>query len=262
VVHLARSGRPVYSSQRDDLLHAAMTPILCGLFFLSGAAALLFETLWFRQAGLAFGNSVWASSLVLSSFMAGLALGNGLMARHGGRIRHPVRLYAGFEAVIALAGVTLVLGLPQLGHWLAPVFRQLLEQPIALNGLRLGSAFVLLLLPATAMGATLPVLVKALLAHDANFGSVLGRLYGWNTLGAVAGAVAGEWFLIEWFGIRGTAVVAGGFDIAAAVVALGLSRRFHALVRALGGPGLCAHARRRAGRDRARRLPRRTLVAP
>ena len=71
-----------------------MTPILCALFFLSGAAALLFETLWFRQAGLAFGNSVWASSLVLSSFMAGLALGNGLMARHGDRIRRPVRLYA------------------------------------------------------------------------------------------------------------------------------------------------------------------------
>ncbi len=202
-----------------------MTPVLCALFFLSGAAALLFETLWFRQAGLAFGNSVWASSLVLSSFMAGLALGNGLMARYGDRIRRPVRLYAYFEAVIAIAGVALVLGLPQLGHWLAPVFRQLLEQPVALNALRLGSAFVLLLLPATAMGATLPVLVKALLARDPNFGSVLGRLYGWNTLGAVAGAVVGEWFLIECFGIRGTAYVAGGFDVAAAVVALGLSRR-------------------------------------
>jgi len=202
-----------------------MTPILCALFFLSGAAALLFETLWFRQAGLAFGNSVWASSLVLSSFMAGLALGNGLTARHGDRIRRPVRAYAFFEAVIAIAGISLVLGLPELGHLLAPVFRRLQEQPFALNALRLGSAFVLLLLPATAMGATLPVLVKALLARDPSFGSALGRLYGWNTLGAVAGAVAGEGFLIEWFGIRGTAVVAGGFDAVAAVVALWLSRR-------------------------------------
>ena len=58
-----------------------MSRILYAIFFLSGAAALLFETLWFRQAGLAFGNSVWASSLVLSSFMAGLALGNGLARR-------------------------------------------------------------------------------------------------------------------------------------------------------------------------------------
>ena len=43
-----------------------MALILCGIFFLSGASALVFETLWFHQAGLAFGNSVWASSLVLS----------------------------------------------------------------------------------------------------------------------------------------------------------------------------------------------------
>ena len=55
-----------------------MTAAVCLIFFLSGAAALLFETLWFRQAGLVFGNSVWASSLVLASFMAGLALGNAL----------------------------------------------------------------------------------------------------------------------------------------------------------------------------------------
>jgi hypothetical protein len=51
-----------------------MSGLLCAIMFVSGAAALLFETLWFRQAGLAFGNSVWASSLVLTSFMAGLAL--------------------------------------------------------------------------------------------------------------------------------------------------------------------------------------------
>jgi spermidine synthase len=45
--------------------------LLYAIFFLSGGSALLFETLWFHQAGLAFGNSVWASSVVLSSFMIG-----------------------------------------------------------------------------------------------------------------------------------------------------------------------------------------------
>ena len=52
------------------------------VFFLSGCAALLFETLWFRQAGLMLGNSVWASAVVLASFMGGLGLGNALAARH------------------------------------------------------------------------------------------------------------------------------------------------------------------------------------
>ena len=50
--------------------------LICMIFFASGASALIFETLWFRQAGLALGNSIWASSLVLSGFMSGLALGN------------------------------------------------------------------------------------------------------------------------------------------------------------------------------------------
>ena len=64
-----------------------MSLILCAIFFISGTAALLFETLWFRQAGLSFGNSVWASSVVLASFMGGLALGNALAAGFGARLR-------------------------------------------------------------------------------------------------------------------------------------------------------------------------------
>ena len=76
-----------------------MTAAVCLIFFLSGAAALIFETLWFRLAGLVFGNSVWAASVVLASFMAGLALGNTLAARHGPRLRRPLRAYAGLEVV-------------------------------------------------------------------------------------------------------------------------------------------------------------------
>ena len=98
-----------------------MTRILCALFFVSGTAALLFETLWFHQAGLTFGNSVWASAIVLASFMTGLALGNGLMARYGARVRRPVRFYALLEAVIAVTGVVLVLVLPLLSGWLVPL---------------------------------------------------------------------------------------------------------------------------------------------
>ena len=51
--------------------------VFCAVLFLSGTGALIFETLWLRVSGLAFGNSVWAAALILSSFMAGLALGNG-----------------------------------------------------------------------------------------------------------------------------------------------------------------------------------------
>jgi predicted membrane-bound spermidine synthase len=84
----------------------------------------------------------------------------------------------------------------------------------------------MLVVPTTAMGATLPLLVKALRARDPSFGSVLGRLYGWNTLGAVVGSVAGEAALIEWFGVRGTAVAAAGLNAAACATAIAVARRF------------------------------------
>jgi spermidine synthase len=202
-----------------------MTRTLYAIFFMSGAAALLFETLWFRQAGLAFGNGVWASSIVLSSFMAGLALGNGLAARYGGRARRPVRIYAFLEIAIALSGVALVWALPLFTEGMAALMRPVLEWPWVLNPLRFLVGFALLVTPATAMGATLPILVKALRARDSNYGSVLGRLYGVNTLGAVTGSLVGEVLLIDWLGIRGTAAVAGGLCLLIAAVALALAFR-------------------------------------
>ena len=80
-----------------------MTLALSLIFFLSGSSALVFETLWFRQAGLMLGNSVWASSLVMASFMAGLALGNAFAGK-ADRVARPVLVYAALEGAIGLSG--------------------------------------------------------------------------------------------------------------------------------------------------------------
>jgi predicted membrane-bound spermidine synthase len=195
------------------------------IFFLSGASALLFETLWFQQAGLALGNSIWASSLVLAAFMGGLALGNALAGTLAHRAARPMRLYAVLELVIGATGLALVYGLPQLGPLVAPLLRPVLDDPVVSNAIRIGVAFPLLLIPSTAMGATLPLLVAQLHRRDPHFGRVLGRLYGWNTLGAVLGALAGHAFLFEWLGLRGSGLVAAGANTVAAFAAGVLSRK-------------------------------------
>jgi spermidine synthase len=209
-----------------------MSLLLCAVFFLSGASALIFEALWFRQAGLTFGNSVWASSLVLAGFMAGLALGNALAARHGDRLARPVLAYALVEVVIGVSGLALVYLLPALAPLLGPLLRPILEVPWALNAIRLLLAFALLLVPSTAMGVTLPLLSKALSASERNFGRVLGRLYGWNTLGAVLGAASTETLLVGRFGVRGSALVAASLNGVAALAAFGIARRLPALAAA------------------------------
>ena len=196
-----------------------MTPLLCAVFFVSGASALIFETLWFHQTSLAFGSSVWASSLVLSGFMGGLALGSATAVWKGDRLGPPIRTYAVLEAVIAVSGVALVYFLPSLGTLTTPLLRPVIEHPWALNPARLLLAFVVLLIPSTAMGLTLPLLTEALVAADPNFGRALGRLYGWNTLGAVLGAVVAETHLVGALGIHGSGLAAGSLNVIAALSA-------------------------------------------
>lgn len=188
--------------------------------FLSGAAALAFETLWFRLAGLTFGNSVWASSLVLGSFMTGVGFGSYLAARSGRKFRRPLLVYAILELIIGITGTALVFGFPHFTPLLLPLFRTLVESSTLMNVARLTVAFLLFVIPATAMGATLPVLVQALSSRDRNFGALLGKLYGINTLGATVGTILAGAVLIPKFGLRATGIIAGGWDIAAASLIL------------------------------------------
>jgi len=199
--------------------------ILSGILFLSGIGALIFETLWLRLSGLAFGNSVWAAALILSSFMAGLAVGNAIGATSKVRRWRPLHLYAVLELAVAVLGCTIVFGLPLLGGWLRPVWQTLWNYQPMLLGLRFMLSFVILLMPTTAMGLTLPVLMEDPILRRASFGRAIGFLYGANTLGAVAGAVVGEAYLIEAFGVRGTGLAAGLASCIAAAIALVVARR-------------------------------------
>lgn len=198
------------------------------IFFLSGASALIFETLWFRLAGLSLGNSMWSASLVLAAFMGGLALGNGLVARVHRRVSQPVRCYAVLEFLIGIFGIVVVLLLPHLPGLLGPVLGTLSDVPLLLNVVRLTIAFGILLVPAIAMGATLPVVVQALTRQDPNFGANVGWLYGWNTLGAMAGTLGAELLLVPAFGIVASGMVALVFNLVAALVALRLSQEHEA----------------------------------
>ena len=162
------------------------------LFLLSGAAALLFETLWFRRRG-SLGNSVWASSLVLAE-LHGRARARQRARRPVGRraLARPLAPTPCSRSVVGATGVGLVLVCPCAGRALALFCARswIARCRSTRCGWRL--AFVLLLVPTIAMGATLPLLVSALSRRGRDFGRALGRLYGWNTLGGVAGALAGE----------------------------------------------------------------------
>jgi spermidine synthase len=187
-------------------------------FLASGAAALLFEVLWFRALGRVVGNTVWAGALVLTAFMLGMALGGVLAARCARWIRRPTRAFAAAEITVAVTGSLLVWTLPGLealiGQWLSP----LVEHSTVLAGVRLLLALAAMLVPTTAMGMTLAFGVR-ILAHK-DTARALGTLYAANTFGACVAPLLAEYCLIGELGLRGTALVAACLNLLAAVLAL------------------------------------------
>ena len=204
------------------------------LFFLSGACGLVYQVVWARMLVVVFGATVLAVSTVLSAFMAGLALGSFLFGRYvdgrgaGGGFGRPLRIFALLEAGVGLyalvfpalaaeigSSAALVQALGPGGGALAPVLRFLIT-------------FLLLLVPTTLMGATLPVLSKFVVRRLAGAGPGVGLLYGINTLGAVAGVVLVTFFLMEALGLKGSTWVVAAANFTVAALAMLLDRRLAA----------------------------------
>src|SRR5438874_5071860 len=193
------------------------------LFFLSGATGLVYELLWVRLLYQAFGSTIQSVTTVVAAYMGGLGLGAWLLGRRADRHPRPGALYGRLEIAIGVFGLVspLVLALVHQGYVAAASAWHLSGE--ASVALRFGLAALVLLVPTTLMGGTLPVLTRAFTGPDrAELQHSLGRLYGLNTLGAVVGTALAGFFLIEWVGIKaslwGTALV----NLSIGVVALRL----------------------------------------
>ena len=169
--------------------------ILFGLFFLSGAAALIYQTAWHRLLGLFAGADTIAASLVVGAFLLGLGIGSLAAGLYADRLSRRAALlaFAICEVGIAVFAV--------LSPWLYydVIYRGLL--PLAESrGVIFAVVFAGLLWPTFLMGCSLPFLSKAIVSQIAGSAQLIGWLYGLNTLGAGIGAFFGGWYLIGTVG--------------------------------------------------------------
>jgi spermidine synthase len=169
--------------------------ILFGLFFLSGAAALIYQTAWHRLLGLFAGADTIAAALVVGAFLLGLGIGSLAAGLYADRLSRRAALiaFAICEVGIAVFAV--------LSPWLYydVIYRGLL--PLAESrGVIFAIVFAGLLWPTFLMGCSLPFLSKAVVSQIAGSAQLIGWLYGLNTLGAGVGAFFGGWYLIGTVG--------------------------------------------------------------
>ena len=196
------------------------------LFFLSGVSGLVYQIVWTRLLVLVFGNTLLATSTVVTAFMGGLAAGSYSLGRFiDARPRSLVRLYALLEAGIG----TFALVLPLLVSAATPAYAALyrgLEGNVALvNLVRFAVCFGLILVPTFLMGGTLPVLLKRFAEEGRTIGQQTGVLYGLNTAGAVVGCLASGYVLLGALGMRRTTWVAVALNLSVAAAAWLLARK-------------------------------------
>lgn len=197
--------------------------IALGLVFLSGFAALVYQVLWMKQAGLLFGNTSHAASATLASFFAGLATGSWLIGRRVSSATNPMRSYAWLEVGIAVTALLyfVILGLYQ--NIYPAIYRS-----VGPGGWLLLIKFTLSLLlvfpPAFCMGGTIPVIGQYMVRDAGAFGITAALMYGINTLGAAAGAGLAGFYLPLWIGFNATCGLAIGVSGLVALIAFRLSR--------------------------------------
>ena len=193
--------------------------VLFGLFFVSGAAALVYQTAWHRLLGLFAGADAIAAALVVGAFLLGLGVGSLSAGLYADRLSRRAALiaFALCEVGIALFAVLI--------PWLYydVIYRGLL--PIASSrGVIFAVVFAGLLWPTFLMGCSLPFLSKAIVHHIAGSAQLIGWLYGFNTLGAGVGAFLGGGFLIGTFGFDKTIYIGAALNLMVAAGGLLLVR--------------------------------------
>ena len=186
-----------------------LLPFLVFLFVLSGAAGLMYESIWTRYLGLFVGHDAYAQLVVLVIFLGGMSLGAHLVGRRSARLREPLVWYAGVEllvGLIALAFHPVFVGATNAAYdHLFPV----LGGGVPVTLAKWALAALLILPQSVLLGATFPLMSAGVLRRaPAAPGRALALLYFANSLGAAGGVLVAGFVLLGRVGLPGTLVAA------------------------------------------------------
>jgi spermidine synthase len=196
---------------------------------LSGFVAMLYEVAWTRLLALALGSSTHAFSIMLITFISGIALGSAIIARWK-NLRRTMDAFGWAETTLAAAVLVSMFSYEFLPFWFAKLASLLSRAPQAYPLYELTQAFIcfiVMFIPAICLGTTLPLASRIATAELARTGRSVGKIFAVNTLGTVLGAAVTGLWLMPAFGMAHTFLVGCALN---AAIGLGILRRA-ALVR-------------------------------
>ncbi len=203
-----------------------MLIFLCAMFVLSGAAGLVYESIWTRYLGLFVGHSAYAQVLVLTIFLGGMSVGAMAIGRRSEQVRNPLRWYAYVELAVGIIGLVfhdVFVWVTQAAY--DSIFPALGPGPMH-TIVKWTIAGLLILPQSVLLGATFPLMTAgALRRSQANPGRTISLLYFANSVGASAGVLLAGFVLIAMAGLPGTLAAAAAMNLVVAVAVFLVSRR-------------------------------------
>lgn len=194
--------------------------LLLIIFGISGMTALIYEIIWIRPLSLVFGTTMYAVSTIVASFILGLALGSWIAGRFADRLQNPIKYFALIQITIGFFGILL---LPifdlmpklylDLYHLTFPNYSIFMFSQIIMS-------MMIITIPATLMGTTLPLMLKTYSAEISTVGKDVGKLDASNSIGAFFGTLAAGFFFIPVLGIHNGILVTASINIVLGVTIL------------------------------------------
>jgi spermidine synthase len=238
----ARGGRsssqgtePIAADKQDPAERRRILSVMLG-FGTSGFIALSYEVIWSRVLALIIGSSVYAFSIMLTTFLVGLAIGSAVASRMADRIRNPMLAFAFIELGIGISSIIGAFLFNDLPFYFVELYRMLGG---ASFGILLVARFLIaslvMIVPTLLLGALFPIVVRIVSGSSGRrtTGRVVGDAYAANTIGAILGSFASGFILVPWLGLLGSLKLsaAANFVVAALIFSAG-SRATHKRAKA------------------------------
>jgi spermidine synthase len=195
------------------------------LYAIAGGIALGYEVIWSQTMVQWTSTRTFAFSVVLATYLTGLAIGSTWFARRADRSREP---WGDFGLLIAATGLVALLATVLAGPWLpalqvkaaALAFAVTHQEPMAMAARFAVAAICIVLLPTILLGAAFPAALR-LTAGAASPGGDTGKVIALNTAGGIAGTLFTGFILVPALGLeRSLAVLAVGAGLVGSIAVL------------------------------------------
>ncbi len=197
--------------------------IIIAAFIISGFCSLSYEVLWTRVFSLVIGSSVYAFTIMLATFLAGIGAGSILFAPYVDRLKRPLIWFGALEAVIGFTGLFSIFiykKLPFIFYSLKGAFA---EQFLLFQIIQFGLCATIIIIPTLCMGAIFPLVGRIYTRGVKTVGKNIGDLYFSNTAGSIFGSFVAGFILIPFLGVQRGVEITTALNIIIALLILNLA---------------------------------------